>query len=323
MPNPFFLLPLRAAGSATVDVAGLGECSVDTTVQVDGFPRPDSKVAAASIVERPGGQVATAVRALARLGWSARYAGSVGDDAGGALLMEALRLDGVNCDACRVVPGVSTRRAVVLVDAVAGTRTVLEFRDPRLNRPADVIPAVVAGARVLLVDGTDMDAAVRAARLARAEGTRVVVDIDEGVAGPEPLLAEADVVIISQRCAEAAGGASGAAGGARVVAARHPLAAVVCVTLGEAGCLARCGEDEVHSPGFRVPCVDTTGAGDVFRAGFIAAWLRAPEGRALRDLLRYANAAAALNCRAVGAQGGLPTHADVQGLLDSGAGREA
>ena len=319
MSDPLFRLPLKAAGSTTVDVAGLGECSVDTTVQVAGFPRPDSKVAAVSIGERPGGQVATAIRGLARLGWSVRYAGSVGDDGGGVLLVDALRSDGVNCDTCRVVPGVSTRRAVILVDGSAGTRTVLEFRDPRLNRPAALVPSVVAGARVLLVDGTDMDAAVRAARRARSEGVRVVVDIDESVASPEPLLAEADVVIVSHRFAEAAGGASGAAGGARILAGRNPWASVVCVTLGEAGCLARCGDEEVQSPGFSVSCVDTTGAGDVFRAGFIAAWLRAPDGGALRDVLRYANAAAALSCRAVGAQGGLPTHAEVQGLLDSRA----
>lgn len=318
-----FSLRLKPTGSATVDVAGLGECSVDTTVQVASFPRPDTKTPASSIVERPGGQVATAARALARLGWSARYAGSVGDDGGGTLVLDALRSDGVQCGACRVVPGVPTRRAVILVDASSGTRTVLEFRDPRLNRPADLIPAVVAGARVLLVDGTDMDAAVRAAGMARAAGIRVVVDVDEGVAEPGPLLTEADVVIASQRFAEAAGGGSDVARGARVLAARHPLASVVCVTLGEAGCLARCGDEELHCPGFRVPSVDTTGAGDVFRAGFIAAWLRSPEGGDLRGLLRYANAAAALSCRAVGAQGGLPTDAEVLGLLDSQAGCDA
>ncbi len=318
-----FSLRLKPAGSSTVDVAGLGESSVDTTVQVAGFPRPDTKVPASSIVERPGGQIATATRALARLGWSVRYAGTVGDDSGGTLVLDALRSDGVQCDACRVVPGVPTRRAVILVDASSGTRTVLESRDPRLNRPPDSIPEAVAGARVLLVDGTDMDAAVRAARMARAEGIRVVVDVDEGVGGPGPLLAEADLVITSQRFAEAAGGASGVAGGARQVAERYPQAAIVCVTLGEAGCLARCGDEEVYCPGFRVPCVDTTGAGDVFRAGFIAAWLHTPGGGELQGLLRYANAAAALSCRAVGAQGGLPTHAEVLGLLDSEAGCDA
>ena len=319
-----FSLRLRPAGSVTVDVAGLGECSVDTTVRLSGFPRPDTKVPASSIVERPGGQVATATRALARLGWSARYAGSVGDDSGGTLVLEALRSDGVHCEACRVVPGVPTRRAVILVDASSGTRTVLEFRDPRLNRPPGSVPEALAGARVLLVDGTDMDAAIRAARLARAEGIRVVVDVDEAVDDPGPLLAEADVVMTSQRCAEAAGGGSDAARGARVLAGRCPQAAMVCVTLGEAGCLARCGDEEVHCPGFRVPCVDSTGAGDVFRAGFIAAWLRTPpDGGELHGLLRYANAAAALSCRAAGAQGGLPAHAEVQGLLDSQTGCDA
>jgi sugar/nucleoside kinase (ribokinase family) len=60
--------------------------------------------------------------------------------------------------------------------------------------------------------------------------------------------------------------------------------------------------------------VDTTGAGDVFRAGFASACLRWPDGD-LERTLSYANAAAALSCRAVGAQGALPSSQEIERLL--------
>jgi sugar/nucleoside kinase (ribokinase family) len=54
----------------------------------------------------------------------------------------------------------------------------------------------------------------------------------------------------------------------------------------------------------------------VFRGGFAAGCLRAPDGD-IEDVLAYANAAAALNCRALGARGAVPTPAEVDRLLAS------
>ena len=96
--------------------------------------------------------------------------------------------------------------------------------------------------------------------------------------------------------------------------AREFAAPLVCVTLGAEGSLARCGGREIHTPAFAVDCVDSTGAGDAFRGGFAAGCLRSPDGD-IEDVLAYANAVAALNCRALGARGGLPTADDVEALL--------
>jgi ribokinase len=85
------------------------------------------------------------------------------------------------------------------------------------------------------------------------------------------------------------------------------------VTLGASGAHCWDGEAELHSPGFVLPVVDPTGAGDAFRAGFLAACLFGSS--VLTDVLDFANATAALKCRAVGAQTGLPTRAEVLGLL--------
>src|SRR5476649_908622 len=95
--------------------------------------------------------------------------------------------------------------------------------------------------------------------------------------------------------------------------AREYQAPLVCVTLGAQGSLARCNGREIRTEGFPVDCVDSTGAGDVFRGGFVSACLRWPDGD-VEDLLAYANAAASLNCRALGARGALPTQAEVDHL---------
>ena len=97
---------------------------------------------------------------------------------------------------------------------------------------------------------------------------------------------------------------------------------MVTATLGDKGSLSWCAGREIRTPPFAVDCVDTTGAGDVFRGAFAAGCLRlAPADGDLEDALDYASAAAALNCRALGAQGGLPTPAQVDRLLLSAPNR--
>ena len=88
----------------------------------------------------------------------------------------------------------------------------------------------------------------------------------------------------------------------------------MCVTLGREGSLAWANGREIRTPAFSVDCVDSTGAGDAFRGAFAAACLRAPDG-SLEEALSYANAVAALNCRALGARGGLPTAAEVEQFM--------
>ena len=72
------------------------------------------------------------------------------------------------------------------------------------------------------------------------------------------------------------------------------------------------GDRVVHVPAFKVHAVDTTGAGDVFRAGFVYALLA---GMSTLDVLKFANAAAAVSCTRLGAMGSAPTLADVEQML--------
>ena len=96
--------------------------------------------------------------------------------------------------------------------------------------------------------------------------------------------------------------------------AREFGAPLVAVTMGEDGTLAWCGGRLIRTPAYKVDCVDSTGAGDVFRGAFASACLRDPQGE-IEEALKYANAAAALNCRALGARAGMPRPDEVDQLL--------
>ena len=304
------LLPfsLPSPNSRPFDLVAFGENSVDLVATTDGFPLPDGKQRLDSLERLPGGQIATAAVAAARLGCRTRYVGTFGDDDLGRTGVASLTEEGVDTSACRTVAGATTRSALVLVDSARGTRSVLWQRDPRLSVSEGAVPATVwTSGRVLLVDGTDLAAATEGARVARASGACVVADLENVEAGTADLLAQVDVLIASARFPERLTGLRSPEAALAAVAARFGTAVVV-VTLGERGSAACAQGAVIHTPAVPVTCVDSTGAGDAFHGGFIAACLGRADG-SLEDALRFANAVAAMNCRAVGARGGLP-HAD-------------
>jgi len=302
-------------------VVAFGENSLDTLVP-SGHDPGRAKRRVPGIVDLPGGQAATAAVACARLLWRTRYAGVFGEDFAGGVVRAALVRDHVDVFAVTRAAA-PTRRAVVLVDEVSDERSVLEYRDPQLRlAPGEVPDVVFTDTRILIVDAVDVQASIAAAKAARAAGVRTIVDVDH--AGPSvfDLLRHIDVVIVPEEAVESlAGGASLGAGLATI--GRESDAAVVVATLGPEGALAWCAGQEVTAPGRVVDVVDTTGAGDAFRAGFAAGWLGrssaspnvSPE---LEDLLADANLVASLNCRRLGAQTGLPMAAEVPTHLRGG-----
>lgn len=297
------------------DVVGLGLNSIDLIAVVDRYPPQNTKQRVRQLALRPGGQAATAMVTCARLGWRARYIGRFGSDEHGRMGRASLVAEGVDVSAAPMVEGATNQFALIIVDQASGDRTVLWDRHPALSMTADDVPkAAVQSGRVLLVDCHETAAATAAAQYARAAGMRTVIDVEQVRPGIEDLLREIEVIIAAQDFPEAFTGVSGLGRALETLAAALP-AAVVCVTLGRDGSLARAAGREVRTAGFPVPCVDSTGAGDVFRGGFIAGWLYYGPQAELEEVLRYANATAALKCRAVGAREGIPRPAEVALLL--------
>jgi len=299
------------------DVVGLGENSVDLMAVVAEFPVSDSKQRLQRVSRQSGGQIATALVACSRLGWKTRYIGRFGKDEFGICARETLAAEGVDVSAAQAIAGATNQFAVILVDARTGARTVLWDRHPALTMEAgDVREDVVTSGRMLLVDCQDPGASAQAARYARQARIPTVIDVEKVRPGILDVLPHIDAIIAAEDFPTALTGHEDL-GKALEAMAREANAPFVCVTLGAKGSLARCDGREIRTPAFAVDCLDSTGAGDVFRGAFVAGCLRTPDG-AIEDVLSYANAAAALNCRGLGARGGLPTPDEVDRLLQSG-----
>jgi sugar/nucleoside kinase (ribokinase family) len=305
---------LRSAADRAFDVVGLGQNSVDLLAVIGEFPRSNTKHRIERSSRLPGGQVASAMVCCARLGWRARYVGRFGDDELGQVGLASLTEEGVDLSAAQTVEA-RTRFAIVLVDGRSGDRTVLWDRDPRLAlRAGDVASEVWSSARVLHVDCEDIAAATVAAKTARASGALTVIDVEAVLPGVPALLRHIDVIIASEGFPERLTGHKDT-GAALAAMSREYEPAVACVTLGAAGSLAICQGREIRTPAFEVPVVDSTGAGDAFRGGFISGYLESGQDADVADVLTYATAVAALKCRSLGARHGLPTAADVEQFL--------
>jgi sulfofructose kinase len=298
------------AESAMVDLVGVGLNATDSLIPVASFPERGSKTGFAGANVMPGGQVATTVVACQTWGLQTRYVGKLGDDDASRLHQAAFEKAGVEAQLIKVPGGVSPQ-SIIIVDA-GGERTVLCRRDELLAlKPEELNREWIVNARALHVDGHDTAAATQAAKWARQAGVPVVADLDEAYQGIEDLVENVDYLIASRDfpCRlmdepklERALKRMKERYGCRLTAA----------TLGQDGVLAWDGKRYLHCTAYCVPVVDTTGAGDIFHAGFIYGLLR---DWPLERQLDFGCAAAAMNCMAAGARGGIKPVAEIESLM--------
>lgn len=301
-------------GPTRWDVLGVGCNSVDYVYRLPASPRADSSTAKLRISSHAamcGGQMATALAACAGFGLRAAYLGAAGNDDNGRLVVGELERRGVD------VSPVKTRQcgnrfAVIAVDEHTGERIVLWDRDDRLNiLPHEIDPALVGNARLVHVDDEDQEAAIAAAMLAREAGVPVTSDIDRITGRTRDLVAAVSIPIFAQHVLPEITGESDVRRALTAVRAWHE--GTLCVTLGSSGAMMLAGDRFIYEPAFEITAVDTTGAGDVFRAAFIYALLH---GYPPHEQLRFANAAAAVSCMRRGAMASTPSLAEVAGLID-------
>src|ERR1051326_2404815 len=152
---------------------------MDTICVVPAFPKPNTKTPMQSVRVEAGGQVATALTTCTRLGLTARYIGSVGNDSWGKAQIASLHEENLELHV-REVDGAASQIAIILLEEGIGERTILWRRDPLLQYPiAELRRDLITSASVLHLDGCDSAAALQAARWAREAGMRIVIDIDE------------------------------------------------------------------------------------------------------------------------------------------------
>jgi sugar/nucleoside kinase (ribokinase family) len=294
------------------DVVGVGLNATDTLLIVPHFPAYAGKVPFEEEHLSPGGQVASAMVACARLGLRTKYIGAVGDDLRGRVQIESLQGTGINLDHLLVRSGCPNQTAYIVIDRSTGERTVLWRRDDSLKvRPEEITVEMIACARMLHIDGHDTPAVARAAEIARLHGIPVTVDVDTIYHGFDRVLPNVDYLVSSSEFPAAFTGETDPFRALEMIQCEYGMR-VAAMTLGAHGALALENGVFHYAPAFVVNCVDTTGAGDVFHGGFCYAVL---QGMAIRDALDFSNAMAALNCTALGARGGIRGLDEVRSLM--------
>jgi len=300
------------------DVVGVGLNATDTLLVVSHFPAYAGKVPYEEEVLSPGGQVASAMVACARLGLRTKYIGTIGDDRRGRVQMESLRASGVNLDHVQVRRNCPNQSAYIIIDRSTGERTVLWHRPDCLRiDPAEIAPEQVTCARLLHIDGHDTPAVEHAARIARRAGIPVTVDVDTIYHGFDKVLPHVDYLIASSEFPVQWTNERDPVKALEMIQREYGMR-VAAMTLGAHGSLALAAGELLYSPAFVVDCLDTTGAGDVFHGAFCYAVL---EGMPMRETLDFSNAMAALNCTALGARGGIATAVEVRQLMAHAARR--
>ena len=298
--------PFSLRKNKEFDAVGFGLNAVDHLIVVPEYPAFDTKVRFTEHEKSAGGQTASAMVALQRLGLKTAYAGRFGSDSAGRFGLSTLESEGVNLDFAETIDGADNQIAFISIDARSGERTIVWDRDERLSYGPDEAPLELAPrGRVLHIDAHDPPACVVMARAAHAAGTIVTADIDNVYEGLPELLPLIDVLITSSEFPHRLTGISDERAALVEIKARYGCA-VVGVTLGVRGALIYCEGEFIASPVFAVPggCRDTTGAGDAFHSGFIYGMLR---GDDVETCMKLGNAVAALKCRRLGGRAALPT----------------
>jgi sulfofructose kinase len=298
--------------SPAFDVLGIGLNATDTLLLVKEFPPYAGKVPFQREMLSPGGQVATAIVTCARLGMRARYIGTIGDDLKGEIQRDSLEGTGVDTSGVIVRKNCPNQTAYIIIDERTGERTVLWQRSECLRlQPADLREEDIVSAAMLHIDGYDVDGATFAAKKARSQGIPVSLDVDTVYPGFDSVLRNVDYLVAGSAWPAKWTGKSDPFDALKALN-REYCTAVTAMTLGSRGSLALQDNCWYYSPAFEVPCVDTTGAGDVFHGAFCYAMLQRMPMTAALD---FSNAAAALNCTAVGARGHVPSLGEIKALL--------
>ncbi|MBO8162173.1 MAG: ribokinase [Brevibacillus sp.] len=293
----------------------VGSVNMDIVVEAERPPKMGETVSGSNAHFIPGGKGANQAVAAVRLGAETAMIGAIGDDAFGSQLLQALRQEGVDTSALKIVEGTPTGIASILLSQGDNCIVVVPGANARCrSEDIDAHQSLIQAADVMLLQlEIPLETVVYAAEAAKRHGKRVILNPAPARELPDRLLANVDVIIPNQSELALLSGVDASDERHLETAMRALLdrgVETVITTLGAKGSafLTKAGGLQVV-PGCSVPVVDTTGAGDSFNA---AVAYSLATGKTVAEAVSFANKAAALAVTKLGAQQGMPTREEVE-----------
>lgn len=292
--------------NATIDVFCIGHASYDLVFSVPKHPGEDEKTVADRLLGCGGGPAANAAITVAKLGFSAAFAGYLGLDLYGETHFRELVDAGINTD--WIVRGEAPTPLSAVLVKPDGKRALVNYKGNTQALPENTLDFRDAAVKAALFDGHEPYIALDFLRQRRDQQLATVLDAGSLHDGTRALLDQVTYLVASEKFALQYAGDEQAA-----LSSLAEQAPVVVITLGERGLIWRRGQETGTLSAPPVACVDSTGAGDAFHGAFAAA---VASGMPWLETLRYASAAGALSCTQMGARPSLPSRPEHQHLLN-------
>jgi sugar/nucleoside kinase (ribokinase family) len=285
------------SAEATLDVVGIGNALVDvishetdefiaahglvksSMTLIDTERAEELYAAMSSAIEASGGSAGNTVAGVASFGGRAAYMGRVFDDQLGAVYAHDMKAQGVLFANPPVVEGAPTGRSLIVVTPDAHRTMNTYLGASAFFCPSDVDPALIASSQVTFLEGylfdrpESQEAYWTASGYATDAGRKVALSLSDLFCverhrdGFLPLVRErVDILFANEAEACALWGCDEV--GAAVERARAEVS-VACITLSEKGSVVVAGPETYEVPAHPVEVVDTTGAGDLYAAGFL------------------------------------------------------
>lgn len=284
--------------SQQYDVVVYGTVCLDVLWRVAKLPPPGGYVDILEERREIGGEAANTAIALARWGVKVALVGNtLGDDEDGRLVRELFARDVPEIDLRFLATSSAAFTPYCVCMATPdGQRTMFGYRFTEMQPPA-LDPALAASAPLFTMEPNAYEAGAAACRVAAAAGM-FTLPMDYAK-DPAINTVSSQIVTSSEHVGRSLSGPELAAFAAQV---RDEYGPTTIVTWGENGCFVAerglNGRPALHVPAYVAPrLVDTTGSGDIFRAGLLYGKLHEWD---LRTTIRFASAAAALNCGEMG-----------------------
>ncbi|MEQ8172291.1 MAG: PfkB family carbohydrate kinase [Candidatus Eremiobacterota bacterium] len=295
-----------------IDVTGIGCAAWDLIGTVKNYPMPGDKSPMKNFEEHPGGQVATAITAVSRLGGHAAIIEICGDDYYGDMIRKNLSHEGIDINYLIKDPGKTSLLSFCACIEDTGERSIFFTGGTKRSlEPEDIPSDLIMSSKAILMDNYHGSASVYAASLAVKSAIPVVTDIERNKPCNDELFRKGTHHIVPAQYLLEYTGEKDVESALKAMWNMYHSELIVA-TMGDRGSIAWDGSDFVCQNAYTIENVaDTTGAGDVFHGTFAFGLTL---GYDVPANLKFASLVAGLKCRNYGGQKGIPYAGELKNL---------